>query len=239
MDWDLYLVLKTAGIVVFVFAGGVAAAKTLNISREKAYLINASAVIVGFVVNRLWYIIQHIYGSEEYAFRSITQLADAWGAWDDAGSVLYGWILGGTFTMILMCRVFKINALKYLDRVLPWLLIAQVLNRLGCADAGCCYGKATTFALAVYNSNINGPSIPVQLYESLFDLLLFIFIWSKRRRPGFPTYAYFIGYPTARFILEFMRGDNHPALWFMTVPQVTSVLILVVILANRKKILSV
>jgi prolipoprotein diacylglyceryltransferase len=223
MTWDLYLILKTGGIAVFVFAGGISVAKALNISRERAYFINASAVIVGFIINRFWYIIQHIFGKEEYAFRSITQFGEAWAAWDDAGSVLYGWILGGTFTMMILCRVFKLSPRAYLDKVLPWLLIAQVLNRLGCADAGCCYGKG---------------SIPVQLLEAFFDLALFIFIRMRCKRPGSQTVAYFIGYPAARFFLEFMRGDNQPALWFMTVPQVTSVLILVVILANRKKILA-
>ena len=223
MNWDLYLILKVGGIAVFVFAGGVSAAKRLGISREKGYFINAVAVFVGFIVNRVWYIVQHVYGNDRYEYRSLSQ---AWNAWNDAGSVLYGWLLGGTLTLALLSRLFKLRPLRYLDAVLPWLLVAQVLNRLGCFDAGCCYGKATTFILSVYNANIHGPSHPVQLYESIFDLLLFLYIRPRRSRPGFVFLAYFIGYPTARFFLEFLRGDNYPALLFMTVPQVTSVLIL-------------
>ena len=96
MEWDLYLTLKTAGIAVFVFAGGFSVSRALGISRPKAYVLNAVAVLAGFVVSRLWYILQHVYGSEEYQFRQMNSLWAAASAWDDAGAVLYGWILGGT-----------------------------------------------------------------------------------------------------------------------------------------------
>ena len=215
MDWDLYLTLKVGGIAVFVFAGGLAVSKTLPVSRARAWFLNSLAVFAGFAASRVWYIIQNAFSNDPDSYTTI------WETWDNAGSVLYGWVLGGTFALVLLTRMFKVHTIKYLDCVLPWLLVAQFLNRLGCYDAGCCYGK---------------PGWPVQLYEAFYDLALFWFIRTRPKRLGLPTFLYFTGYPAARFVFEFMRGDNQPALWFMTVPQVTSLLILAFLLTNRKKI---
>ena len=220
IDWDLYLVFKIAGIAVFVFAGGLAASRNLGISRSKVYLINSTAVFAGFVTSKFWYILQHYFGREPY------EVTDFFDAWDDAGSVLYGWILGGTLALILLTRFFKIRAIRYLDCVLPWLLVAQFLNRMGCFDAGCCYGKVTTCPLAVH-SDIAGANVyPVQLYEATYDLLLFWYICKRPKQLGLPTFLYFTGYPAARFFFEFLRGDNQPAFLFLTVPQVASLVIL-------------
>lgn len=217
MQWDLYLTLKVGGIAVFIFAGGRAVARSLGIRRERAFFINGTAAFAGYLVSTLWYIVQHLFGKEPYEF------VDPVYAWGDAGAVLYGWVLGGTAALVFMARRFKLDAVRYLDSVLPWLLVAQSMNRLGCFDAGCCFGK---------------PGFPVQLYEAFFDLALFFFIRSRPKRPGLPTFLYFSAYPAARFLFEFMRGDNQPALLFMTVPQVTSVLILALVFRYKKKILS-
>ncbi len=232
MTWDFYLTLKVGGIAVFVFAGGMAVAKTLGISREKAYFINAVAVFVGFVSSRVWYIVQHYFGSDPYEMSSLLK------TWDDAGSVLYGWVIGGTLTLIFLTRKLKIPTVRYLDSVLPWLLVAQCLNRLGCFDVGCCYGSLTTCPVSIIGPDGVNQVHLVQLYEAAFDLLWAWFIWTRPKKIGLPTFLYFTGYPAARFLFEFMRGDNLPALWFMTVPQVTSVVILAFVLASRKKILA-
>ena len=229
MDWDFYLTVKVGGIAVFIFFGGIAVSKKLGISRAKAFFINALAAYAGYLVSTSWYIIQQVFGSDPYVF------GDLFTAWDEAGAVLYGWILGGTATLVLLARHFKLNAVRYLDAVLPWLLLAQMLNRLGCFDAGCCFGSVTNFPLWVEGEN--GAHIhPVQLYEALFDLGLCIFLLSKKRQ-GMRTFLYFVSYPAARFLFEILRGDNQPALWFMTVPQVTSVLILIVVFRLKNKIL--
>ncbi len=234
MTWDAYLILKTAGIAVFVIGGGISAAKVFPITREKAYLINVLAVLAGYVSNRIWYIVQHLYGSEAYEYKTAWS---AWGAWQDAGSVLYGWVIGGTLALIVVTRMLKIPTVRYLDAVLPWLLVAQVLNRLGCFDAGCCFGGPTSCPISVAGSSDADRIHPVQIYEAFFDALWVWFIWTRPKRVGLPTLLYFIGYPAARFLLEFLRGDNAPAFLFMTVPQVTSVLILTTVFLLRKRIL--
>jgi prolipoprotein diacylglyceryltransferase len=214
--------MKVGGICVFVFAGGYVASRALSLNRSKTYLINACAVFIGYLCSTTWYLIQNHFGGD---LDPIFPLRETWGM---AGAVLYGWTLGGTATIFLLTRRYKILTIRYLDIVLPWLLVAQAMNRLGCYDAGCCFGKMLP----------NGAFIPVQLIESVYDLALSAFIWRIAKRQGLPTFYYFVGYPAARFLFEFLRGDNGPALLFMTVPQVTSVLILAAVFSFKKRILS-
>ena len=223
MEWDLYLILKCAGIAVFVFAGGASVSKALGISRSKAYLINSAAVFAALAGSRIWYMIQHYFGSEPYQIESL------WDAWNNAGSVLYGWVIGGTLALVFLARRLKLNTIRYLDIVLPWLLVAQFLNRMGCFDAGCCFGKACElpFPLSVEGATAGMRVFPVQLYEALYDLILFWIIRTRRPQLGLPTFLYFVGYPAGRFFFEFLRGDNQPAALGLTVPQITSLILIV------------
>ena len=54
------------------------------------------------------------------------------------------------------------------------------------------------------------PVYPVQLFEAAANLLIFlglIWLWRKRRFRGQIFAGYLIAYGTARFLLEFLRGD--------------------------------
>ncbi len=220
MIWDFYLTAKVGGVLVCIFFGGRAVSKALNISMTRGVLINSIAAFAAFLGSRLWYILQNNMGGIVHRV-PLSQI------WDEAGSVLYGWILGATFALYFLCKEFKLPFVRYLDTAIPWMLIAQFLNRLGCYDAGCCHGIS-----------MGGDQLfPVQLLEGFYDLALFWFIRAKAKRQGQATFFYFTGYPIARFFFEFLRGDNGPALWFMTVPQVASIVILIVVFRLKKKIL--
>ena len=221
MIWDFYLTAKVGGVLVCIFFGGRAVSKAFGISATRGALINSLAAFAAFCGSRLWYILQNNAGAIANG-QALTQ------SWNEAGSVLYGWILGATLALYFLCKEFKLPFVRYLDTVIPWMLIAQFLNRLGCYDAGCCYGV-----------NMGGERLfPVQLVEGFYDLALFWYIRKKVRRPGETTFLYFTAYPVARFFFEFLRGDNGPALLFMTVPQVASIVILVVVYRLKNKILS-
>ena len=213
IDWDAYLIFKTAGILTFIFAGSFFAHRKLRISFLKSLFITTCAVGLGFVFSRFWYIVQHAFGSESYDPATFRE------AWDDAGSVLYGWIFGGAVAVVLLTQGLKIHTIKFLDTVLPWMLVAQMLNRFGCFAGQCCWGKRTHFFISVWNFHEKALVHPAQLYEAAFDAALFILIGSRARKTGQATYWYFFGYSFGRFFLEFLRGDNHPALLFLTVPQ--------------------
>jgi phosphatidylglycerol---prolipoprotein diacylglyceryl transferase len=216
---DAYLFFKIAGILAFVL-GGTHSAKKAGIPPKKAFFVLFWAVLAGFSASRLWYIVQHTFGSELYA------PADPLEAWNDAGSILYGWILGGAAAIVFLTRKWAIPTVAFFDRILPWMLVAQILNRFGCFAGECCWGAPTAFFLSVWNSHEGALVHPVQLYEAAFDAALLWLMCTHAKRPGEATYLYFMGYSMGRFFLEFLRGDNGPALLFFTVPQVTALAVM-------------
>lgn len=217
---DAYLIFKTIGIITFIVMGG-HCLKRLNISGKKAYKITALATLLGFIGGRIWYLIQHILGRENY------DITGWYRVWDNPGTVLYGWILACALFLHYLSKKENISFLKLFDAIVPGLLIGQALNRLGCAAAGCCYGKPLHAPWAIYNYSLGQYVHPVQLYEMIFDLALFGLIQAPSKKfEGRNTIYYFIGYPLARFIFEFFRGDNLPTLFGLTVPQISSIAIL-------------
>ena len=220
---DSYLILKIIGVMTFIVMGTLSLMR-LGIPLRKALVICAVGVIAAFSTSRVWYIIQHIFGSEPYN-------TGDWGrVWEEAGSVLYGWIMGGFLALYVLSRLMKLPFLKVSDTLAVWLLSAQVLNRLGCAAARCCYGKPLNSFWAVYNPTVGQRLHPVQFYEAIFDLILIIVIQAQKKGfDGKKTLIYFIGYSVGRFFLEFFRGDNLPALFGLTVPQLTSISILLAV----------
>ncbi len=216
MDIDLYLTFKIAGILVFVSLGSYFCWKN-NISLVKSVALAVFGVIAAYFGSVFWYVFQN----EDWRG---AKSPEEWAAMlDGAGSVLYGWILAGSGCVYVLSKLFKVNPLKALDLLLPWLLVAQILNRFGCFAGQCCFGRPTGLPWAVYNDYVQARVHPVQLYEAFLDAVLFCVLFLLRKKPtGRVTLVYFTGYPFVRFFLEFFRGDNKPAWLGMTVPQAAS-----------------
>jgi phosphatidylglycerol:prolipoprotein diacylglycerol transferase len=93
--------------------------------------------------------------------------------------------------------------------------------------AGCCWGCETALPWGVTFTDPDAAAIvgtplgislhPVQVYESIFCLTLFLFLaWLSMRKSfdGQVILAYSILYAVIRFFLEFFRGDADRGLFF-------------------------
>ena len=102
----------------------------------------------------------------------------------------------------------------------PAIALGQAIGRIGCLMAGDDYGRpshmpwAVTFtdpdAASIGGAPLGVPLHPVQLYESIICLVLFLILVRLSRRKHFDgqvILAYTILYAIARFVLEFFRGD--------------------------------
>lgn len=179
-----------------------------------------AAVIGGVVGGRLLYILLNW---PEYAARPWEIIA----LWH-GGLIFYGGFVGGVLAAcwyahrrLTQARAWSFaNFLRVLDLLMPSLAIAQSVGRLGCFFNGCCYGRPTTSAWGMMFPGAPAPLYPTQLLESLATLILFVVLraiqaWPHRRaplRPGLLIALYLILYGTARFAIEFLRGDN-PHWW--------------------------
>lgn len=94
--------------------------------------------------------------------------------------------------------------------------LGHSLGRIGCFAAGCCYGKPTdvpwgvTFTDPQSLAMLGVPLHPVQLYESLANVVIFLFLYlfrPHRRFEGQVFWLYALLYAVVRYSLEFYRAD--------------------------------
>jgi phosphatidylglycerol---prolipoprotein diacylglyceryl transferase len=137
-----------------------------------------------------------------------------------SGGVFYGGLLGALPVAWWYSRRHALDGWRTADVMAPGVAIGQVIGRLGCFSAGCCYGRPTTVPWAVtfrdayatrqVGTPLDIPLHPTQLYESLSVTVLFVFLlWLSRRQRfrGQVMLAYLFGYAVIRFVIEFYRGD--------------------------------
>lgn len=152
------------------------------------------------------------------------------------GMGVFGAILGGTLAGVLYARIKEIPIGKLCDVCAFGLILAQAVGRIGCFLNGCCYGTATDLPWGTTWTHIDshGPSDgavhPTQLYELGFDLVLFAFLWSIRKRirvPGAIYLIYISIYATGRFLISFVR-ENEEAFLGLQQAQVVSLIVVII-----------
>jgi len=141
-------------------------------------------------------------------------------ALSSAGDFYGGFIGGVAASAIFFRRHRELAFWRVADLCAPAIALGQAIGRIGCFMAGDDYGRATRVAWAVTFTDpdaarIGGaplgvPLHPVQLYESVVCLGLFMFLLRLGRRTrmaGDVILAYTLLYAAARFGLEYFRGD--------------------------------
>ncbi|WP_097026640.1 prolipoprotein diacylglyceryl transferase [Clostridium peptidivorans] len=162
-----------------------------------------------------------------------------------SGFVIYGSIIGGAISIFFYCKRKKWDTLDTFDLIIPSIPLAQGFGRIGCLLAGCCYGRPTDLPIGiVFNNSPFAPSgvhiHPTQIYSSIFDFLLVIFLlwYDKRKNKKGNTFAlYIIIYSIGRIIVEMFRGDPRGTVSILSTSQFISIftLILGIVLFNIRK----
>ncbi len=147
-----------------------------------------------------------------------------------AGLVFYGGFIFAVGAGLAFCKLKRVPIPLVLDIAAPSIAIGQAIGRIGCFMSGCCYGKPTWVPWAVKFPQLEYRRHPTQIYESLATFAIFLVLIRFRRhktRDGQVAWLYAALYATARFVIEFFRGDNPPVLLGLTISQVISVVVLI------------
>lgn len=164
----------------------------------------------------------------------------------------FGAYVGGVVGAIISTKIVKINPIKIIDIYAPIIAISIFWGRIGCFLSGCCYGKISSLPWSVsfpnssivyLNQRIEGllsphaqlsiPVHPTQLYESFFGILLFIYLLqlsNKKTGTGVRSSIFFISYFCFRFIIEFFRGDGYELNSLISLQQIISLTIVILII---------
>jgi phosphatidylglycerol:prolipoprotein diacylglycerol transferase len=149
------------------------------------------------------------------------------------GLSIYGAVLGAALGLWIYSR-FSQKSFGYLtDMLAPGILLAQAVGRVGCTLNGCCYGTATDLPWGIvyeHGSQIIGPVHPTQVYEIIFDLIIFgvLMLLRKRLRPAGSLFLlYLASYAAWRLGIGFIREGN-PLLFGLYEAQLISIVILII-----------
>jgi phosphatidylglycerol:prolipoprotein diacylglycerol transferase len=182
------------------------------------------AAIAGIACSRLYSVIDNF----------SSYMHDPWSIiFSGSGFVWYGGLIGGLLSSYFVARYFKINFWTAADMAGPALVIGQALGRIGCHLSGDGdWGMPTTLPWGVQYPNAivgwNGNSVlkldsqnhlvsafypgvhvhPTPIYEAILYMLIFLFLWSRRKEtkvPGQLFFLYMMLAGAARFMVEFLR----------------------------------
>ncbi len=150
---------------------------------------------------------------------------------DHGGLVFYGGLIAGMAAGVCFIRAKKLPVLLTLDVMIPPLVLAHAVGRIGCFLNGCCYGKPTALPWGVVFPGDTVIRHPVQLYET-GALLVICCLLKRIEKAGFPAggvlLSYGLLYGCWRFVIEFFRADNPGIAFGLTVFQWLSLLLIAV-----------
>lgn len=183
-----------------------------------------------------------------YSITFDDQIAEASTVYGGQRSYFGGFIIGLALGW-LYCRLLNISFLLALDCAAPAIALAHSFGRIGCLLYGCCFGRVCDGTLAVtfprvqnlYGETVGTPAyvhhvanswiasdcpaslpvIPVQIYEILFLLCLYVMLRialfrrpSRIRSEGFVFGLYLVLYGIGRFTMELLRDEGgHYLAW--------------------------
>lgn len=129
------------------------------------------------------------------------------------GKTIEGGIIGGWLAVVWMKRRLGITRPTG-DLFALAIPAGEAIGRIGCFVGGCCFGKATAFAIAVHDHG--AWRHPAQLYLSLAAALSFAILAVVERRRILPENGLFylggILFCLDRFAIEFVRTSPSAAL---------------------------
>ncbi|PLX70541.1 MAG: prolipoprotein diacylglyceryl transferase [Denitrovibrio sp.] len=126
--------------------------------RRKAELLDTkkesveNAVIVTFLMSILGARMYYVLFRWDYYDGNFFEMIAVW----HGGLAIHGGIIAGILTILVYCRIKNINPIKLGDSIVPWLLFAQGLGRIGNLANGEAHGVPTITPPSVIFQMKNG-----------------------------------------------------------------------------------
>ena len=193
-------------------------------------------LFAGLIGARTWHVVE--FWHEEFAGKPLFDVFKVW----SGGLVFHGGFIGAFAVLPIWCRVTKTPFLETADLLATILPLAHGFGRIGCFLFGCCYGiplpenspfawLQLRFPTSAGASGAHGlPVLPTQLFEAaalflFFVVLLRLLRQHEKTHPGLVAGVYLLGAALIRFTVEFLRDDPRSMFGWMSIGQLTSVVL--------------
>ena len=193
-------------------------------------------LFAGLIGARTWHVVE--FWHEEFAGKPLFDVFKVW----SGGLVFHGGFIGAFAVLPIWCRVTKTPFLETADLLATILPLAHGFGRIGCFLFGCCYGihlpenspfawLQLRFPTSAGASGAHGlPVLPTQLFEAaalflFFVVLLRLLRQHEKTHPGLVAGVCLLGAALIRFTVEFLRDDPRSMFGWMSIGQLTSVVL--------------
>jgi phosphatidylglycerol:prolipoprotein diacylglycerol transferase len=166
----------------------------------------------------------------------------------EGGKSWYGGLFGGALGALVGFRIARCPVLRYADAMVPAVVLGYAIGRIGCFFNGDDYGMPSSLPWAVQygpdteafydqahthlidaSARLTVPVHPTQLYHSLLGVFLFVGLSRvSTEPPGRRLALLALTYGTARFVLEWLRGEFSPLASGLSVQQWISLLLIMI-----------
>ena len=203
-----YAIFITCGMILAVIYA-IHMAKKIGITSEDVLDYAIWTIPIGILGARLYYVFSEI---EHYtSFWQVLNIREG-------GLAIYGGIIAGGLTVLVLSYFKKINFLAFADCVAPGVLLAQGIGRWGNFMNGEAFGYATDWfcRMGLENQLTSGVYMevhPTFLYESLWNILGFVAVnlyakYVHKKYDGEMFLMIFSWYGFGRMFIEGLRTDS-------------------------------
>jgi len=205
--------------------------KRVNLNVNIASEITTIALIFGIIGAKLFHLFEYW---DEF-------INDPLMAFSPAGLTFYGGFLLATLAIFIYIKRKKLSFLQIADLNAPGLALAYGIARIGCHLSGDGdYGIVSNLPWAYSYAKGTVPTPPgvtvhpTPIYELIAGILIFMFLWSKRKKynvNGKLFFVYLILTAIARFLVEIIRINPRLLLGLSEAQIISIILIIISIIA--------
>lgn len=200
IDVMWYGILMASGMIIGTLLA-IKEGKRVGIKEDDILDLAIVAIPSGLIGARLYYVIFNW----DYYSQNISQILNFRGG----GMAIHGALIGGILAGYLFSRYKKMSFFKLADTVIIGVPLAQAIGRWGNFINQEAHGGPTNLPWGIM---VNGEKVhPTFLYESIWNIGIFIFLWifrKKKQYEGEVIVLYTILYSLGRFFIEGLRTDS-------------------------------
>jgi phosphatidylglycerol:prolipoprotein diacylglycerol transferase len=192
-------------------------AKKVNIDENIVDTLFLLLLIAGFFGARIFYV---LFYNPAYYLDQPWKIVEV----SEGGLSIHGGILGAVIVGWWYMKKSNIPVWSTADLLSPAAILAQGIARVGCDVFGRAISNVLPWGVFFHGQVVH----PVQIYETILDLGLFVWLWGKKSKQKYQgqIFVYYLaGYAGIRFILEFFR-TNPLVLWNLTPAHLSSIIFL-------------